>query len=88
MEVVIDRVYLTFLPLYVEFDNVQLLTPEKDNLILKKVKLYIGLTKILNKEIEVRRAVIYNGNFSLKYSVLNNCIDNISNYLKNQQNFH
>lgn len=87
MEVVIDRVYLTFLPLYVEFNNVQLLTPEKDNLILKKVKLYIGLTKILNKEIEVRRAVIYNGNFSLKYSVLNNCIDNISNYLKKPAKF-
>lgn len=90
MEVSIDKVYIHFIPLYFEFKNVTTfnsVTDEKDNFKFKKVKLYIGLTKIFNKEIEIRKAVLYSADFSVKYSTLNRYIENISEYLKKPSKF-
>jgi len=87
MKVSINRAYLHLIPLYLEFKDVSVFNSEKDNLTLKKVKLYIGLTRVFNKEIEIRRTVLYSGDFSMKYSSLNKCIENISNYLKKPTKF-
>ncbi|MCX7723923.1 MAG: translocation/assembly module TamB [Thermodesulfovibrio sp.] len=82
MDVSIDKVYIHFIPLYLEFKNVNISNSENDNIRLNKIKLYLGLTKIFNKEIEVRKAVIYSADFSFKYSIIKQCTENISEYLR------
>jgi len=82
MRVTIDEVSVSFIPLYFEFKNIVMSTPEKDNLKLNKIKLYIGLNRILNKEIEIRRASVYSGNLSINYSTLNRVTEKIINYFK------
>ncbi|MDW7999148.1 MAG: hypothetical protein RMI30_06850, partial [Thermodesulfovibrio sp.] len=81
MDISIDKVYIKLIPLYLEFNNINLFK-DTDNIKFKKVKLYIGLTKIFKREIEVRKAVIYSADFSIRYSTIHRCIDNISEYLK------
>lgn len=87
MKVSIDKAYLHFIPLYIEFKNIVIFNQEKDNLMLSKAKLYIGLTRVFNKEIEIRRVALYSGNFSINYSNLNKCIKSISIYLKKPTKF-
>lgn len=87
MEVSIDKAYFHLIPLYIELKNVVVFNSENDFLKLKRVKLYIGLTHIFNKEIDIRRTVLYSANFSMKYSSLNKAIQSISNYLKKPVKF-
>lgn len=87
MEVSIDKAYIHFIPLYFEFKNVTIFNSEKDSFKFKKVKLYISLTKIFNKEIDIRKVVAHSANFSMKYSTLSRCIENISEYLKKPSKF-
>lgn len=87
MEVSIDKAYLNFIPLYIEFRNVAISNSERDGFTLKKANLYIGLGRIFNKEIEIRRTVLHSGELSIRYSTLNRCIENISNYLKKPTKF-
>lgn len=87
MEVSIEKAYLHFIPLSLEFKNVVVFNSEKEKLTLKKAKFYVGLTKIFSKEIEIRRVVLYSTDFSMKYSNLNKCIESVSNYLKKPTKF-
>lgn len=81
MQVSIDKVSLNFVPLYFEFKNI-LFKSGKDDLILNKLKLYIGLSEVFNKEIDIRRISVSSGKFSFNYLTLNEFIENIVNYLK------
>ncbi|WP_353684784.1 translocation/assembly module TamB domain-containing protein [Thermodesulfovibrio sp. 3907-1M] len=87
MEVSIDKAYLHLIPLYIEFKNIVISNPEKNTLMFTKAKLYVGLTRILNKEIEIRRVALYSGNLSLTRETLNKCIESVSVYLKKPTKF-
>lgn len=77
-QVSINKAYVNFFPLYVEFRDVSI----SNKVSFKKIKLYIGLERIFNREVQIRRVVVFNGQFYMDYEFLNNLIENISNYLK------
>lgn len=80
-DVSIGKIYIHFLPLYFEVNNIYLSCSEKEKLIIKKAKIYIELSKILNKELEIKRVTVLNGNFGFNYKNLKKIIENINNLL-------
>lgn len=84
LAVSVDKVYLHLMPLYVEIRNLSIYPDENNKEYLKasKIKLYIGLTRLFNKEIEIRRAALYNTVFSFSDAILNKSIENVLAYLK------
>ncbi len=78
----IERISISFFPLYVEFKNLVIFKSEDNSLRIEKIKLYPGFTKIFNKEIEIRRTILINGNFNFDLPTLNEIINNIDLYFK------
>ncbi len=82
LDVSISKIYLKILPFSLEIKD--LAFQDNENYIyLKNAKIYFTFQEILNKQIEIKRVLISNFNFSLDEEFLNNCIENIKNSLKN-----
>jgi len=84
LEVSIGKVYLNLIPLYIEMKDISFVSPEneKNFFILSKAKIYISLSRIINKEIDIRRLVLFNFSYSSDEVFLNSLIENIKVYLK------
>jgi len=84
LEVSIGKVYLNLIPLYLEINALSFTSFENERncFTLPKAKIYLSLSRIINKEIDIRRIVLFNFSFSSDEVFLNRLIENIKVYLK------
>ncbi len=81
LNISIGKIHLHIFPLYVEIQNLSY-KDDKNYLNLQNAKIYLSFQNIFNREIDLKRIVLLNFNFSFDNYSLNTYIDNIKSYLQ------
>lgn len=87
MEVSIEKIYINLIPLKLEAENILIRSSEEQYLKIDMLKLYPGFVNFFNKEIPIRRVVIYKGEYSFDYQTINKTIKHIEDYLEKPSKF-
>ncbi len=87
MDVYIHRIYIKPILFKLELENILIKSSENQFLKIDVLKLYPGFGDFFNKEILIRRTVIYKSEFSLDYQTLIKTIKNVEDYLEQPSKF-
>ena len=82
-KVIAGSIYINILPLFIEMKEVTVFDEEGTKLLaVDRVKGYVSLTGLLNKELTVKRLVIRNSDTRLNKSEIEEIVENVKRYLR------